>query len=551
MTARGAAGRCPPTTWLGPRLLLLCLLVSRSITEKNLKNCSYMIGDGHLRLLQQLIDSQMETSCSIDFEFVDQEQLKDPVCYLKKAFFLVKDIMEDTMRFKDNTSNAKALATLQELSVTLQDCFPREDQDKACVRTFHETPLWLLEKIKNVFNETKTLLKKDQNIFSKNCSTSFAECVGLDVVTKPDCNCLYPKATPSSDLASVSPQQPLAPSIAPMAGLSWADSEGTEDSSFLSSGQHLRTVDLGSAKQRPPRSTCQSFESPETPGIEGSPTGDSPQPRSSVGAPISETEDVLNSVLGTNWALEEASGEASEGSVPQGAALSSSRPGEGRIQAETTRPSDRFSATSPLFRLAKGLQPAYVTGTALPKVGPVRSTGQAWSHTPEKTDRPSAPPRDQQEPASARAPSLRPRGLSGPSTLSTQPRLPSSRSWGNVLPLGALEGKRSTRDRRSITELEGGGASEGAAGPPANFNSIPLTDAGHELPAPQPQTPERVSRLLVPGLILALLAAVGGLLFYRCRRRSHQAPQTVDSPMERPEGSPLTQDEDRQVELPV
>lgn len=36
----------------------------------------------------------------------------------------------------------------------------------------------MLEKIKNVFNETKTLLKKDQNIFNKNCSTSFAECVG-------------------------------------------------------------------------------------------------------------------------------------------------------------------------------------------------------------------------------------------------------------------------------------------------------------------------------------------------------------------------------------
>ncbi|KAF6292701.1 colony stimulating factor 1 [Rhinolophus ferrumequinum] len=552
MTARGAAGRCPPTTWLGPRLLLVCLLVSRSITEKDLKNCSYMIGDGHLRLLQQLIDSQMETSCSIDFEFVDQKQLKDPVCYLKKAFFLVKAIMEDTMRFKDNTSNAKALATLQELSVMLQDCFPREEQDKACVRTFHETPLWLLEKIKNVFNETKTLLKKDQNIFSKNCSTSFAECFRQDVVTKPDCNCLYPKATPSSDLASVSPQQPLAPSIAPMAGLSWADSEGTEDSSLLPSEQHLRTVDLGSAKQRPPRSTCQSFESPETPGIEGSPTGDSPQPRSSVSTPISEMEDVLNSVLGTNWALEEASGEASEGSVPQGAELSSSRPGEGSIQAETTRPSNRFSATSPLFRLAKGLQPAYVTGIALPKVGPVRSTGQAWSHTPEKTDHPSAPPRDHQEPASARASSLRPHGLNGPSTLSTQPRLPSGHSWGNVLPLGELEGKRSTRDRRSITELEGGRASEGAARPPANFNSIPLTDAGHE----QPQPPERVSRLLVPGsscggVILALLAAVGGLLFYRRRRRSHQAPQTVDSPMERQEGSPLTQDEDRQVELPV
>lgn len=47
---------------------------------------------------------------------------------------------------------------------------------QACVRTFHETPLQLLEKIKNVFNETKNLLKKDWNVFSKNCNNSFAKC---------------------------------------------------------------------------------------------------------------------------------------------------------------------------------------------------------------------------------------------------------------------------------------------------------------------------------------------------------------------------------------
>lgn len=551
MTARGAAGRCPPTTWLGLRLLLVCLLVKGSITKEELKHCSHMITDGHLQLLQQLIDSQMETSCLIDFEFVDQEQLKDPVCYLKKAFILVQDRM-DTMRFKDNTSNANAIVRLQELSVRLQDCFPMdyEEEDKACVRTFHENPLQLLEKIKNVFNETKNLLKKDQSIFSKNCNNSFAKCSSQDVMTKPDCNCLYPKATPSSDLGSDSPQQPLAPSIAPMAGLTWADSEGTEDSSLLPSEQHLRTVDLGSAKQRPPRSTCQSFESPETPGIKGSPIGESPQPGSSVGAPTSGMEDILDSVLGTNWVPEEASGEADDGPVFRGAELSSSRPGEGSIQAETTRPSDRFSAISPLFRLAKGLQPTYVTGTPLPKVGPVRSTGQAQSHAPEKTDHPPALPRDHQEPASARAPSQHPQGLSGPSTLSTQPRLPNSHFWGNVLPHGELEGKRSTRDRRSTPELKGGRTSEGAARPPTDFNSIPLTDTGHERQSPILQPREFVSHLVPGGVILALLA-VGGLLFYRWRRRSHQEPQIVDSPMAQPEGSPLTQDEDRQVELPV
>lgn len=56
----------------------------------------------------------------------------DPVCYLKKAFLLVQDIMEDTMRFKDNTPNAKAIVQLQELSLRLKSCFTMDydEQDK-------------------------------------------------------------------------------------------------------------------------------------------------------------------------------------------------------------------------------------------------------------------------------------------------------------------------------------------------------------------------------------------------------------------------------------
>ncbi|XP_045402699.1 macrophage colony-stimulating factor 1 isoform X1 [Lemur catta] len=554
MTAPGAAGRCPPTTWLGPLLLLVCLLVSGTITEGVSEHCSHMIGNGHLRFLQELIDSQMETSCQIAFEFVDQEQLKDPVCYLKKAFLLVQDIMEDTMRFKDNTSSARAVGQLQELSLRLKSCFTKdyEEHDKACVRTFYETPLQLLEKIKNVFNETKNLLKKDWNIFSKNCSNNFAKCSSQDVVTKPDCNCLYPKATPSSDLASVSPHQPLTPSMAPMAGLTWADSEGTEGSSLSPIEQPLRTVDPGSAKQRPPRSTCQSLESPETPGGQDSTTGGSPRPGPSAGGPAPGPEDLLDSVLGTNWALEEASGEASEGLAPQGPALPPSRPEGGSVQAETARRGDLLSAPS-LPASPKDRRPADVTGTALPKVGPAGHTGRAWNPTPEKTDGSSALRRDPQEPSSPRTAAPRPRGLRSPRTLPAQPGLPRSHSWDRVLARGGLEGRRSTRDRRSPAELEGGGASEGAAQPPARFNSLPLTDTGRErqpVRSPGPQLRGFAFRLLVPGVILVLLA-VGGLLFYRRRRRNHQEPQTVDSPMERPEGSPLTQDEDRQVELPV
>ncbi|XP_064344874.1 macrophage colony-stimulating factor 1 isoform X2 [Camelus dromedarius] len=178
MTARGAAGHCPPTTWLGPLLLLVCLLASRTTTEEVSEHCSHLIGNGHLQFLQQLIDSQMETSCQISFEFVDQEQLNDSVCYLKKALLLMQDTMDVTMRFKDNTPNANVIVQLQELSLRLKSCFTKdyEEQDRACVRTFHETPLQLLEKIKNIFNETKNLLKKDWNVFSKNCNNIFAKC---------------------------------------------------------------------------------------------------------------------------------------------------------------------------------------------------------------------------------------------------------------------------------------------------------------------------------------------------------------------------------------
>uniref|UniRef100_A0A2K6L292 Macrophage colony-stimulating factor 1 n=1 Tax=Rhinopithecus bieti TaxID=61621 RepID=A0A2K6L292_RHIBE len=435
----GSAPDCAGDTWLGSLLLLVCLLASRSITEEVSEYCSHMIGSGHLQSLQRLIDSQMETSCQITFEFVDQEQLKDPVCYLKKAFLLVQDIMEDTMRFRDNTPNAIAIVQLQELSLRLKSCFTKdyEEHDKACVRTFYETPLQLLEKVKNVFNETKNLLDKDWNIFSKNCNNSFAECSGQDVVTKPDCNCLYPKAIPSSDPASVSPHQPLAPSMAPMAGLTWDDSEGTEGSSLLPGEQPLRTVDPGSAKQRPPRSTCQSLEPPETPVVKDSTIGGSPQPRPSVGAFNPGMEDILDSAMGTNWAPEEASGEASELPVPQGTELYPSRPGGGSMQTEPAKPNNFLSASSPLPASAKGQQLADVTG-----------------HERQR------------------------------------------------------EGSSS------------------------------------------PQLQESVFHLLVPGVILVLLA-VGGLLFYRRRRRSRQEPQRADSPLEQPEGSPLTQDEDRQVELPV
>lgn len=58
---------------------------------------------------------------------------KDHVCYIKRAFFLAQNILEDTISFKDNTSNAIALVKLQELSVRLEDCFPQVYEEQETV----------------------------------------------------------------------------------------------------------------------------------------------------------------------------------------------------------------------------------------------------------------------------------------------------------------------------------------------------------------------------------------------------------------------------------
>lgn len=54
----------------------------------------------------------------------------DPVCYLKKAFVLVQVIIEETMRFKDNTPNANATERLQELSMKLNSCFIKDYKEQ-------------------------------------------------------------------------------------------------------------------------------------------------------------------------------------------------------------------------------------------------------------------------------------------------------------------------------------------------------------------------------------------------------------------------------------
>ncbi|KAM9000313.1 macrophage colony-stimulating factor 1 isoform X1 [Sarcophilus harrisii] len=565
MTPRGAGGNCPLTIWLGCWLLLPCLLVW-SLPTYGPETCDHLIGEGHLMKLQQLIDSQMETSCHITFKFADRDQLahvfqKDSICYLKKAFPLIQDIFEEIIRFKDNSSNYNASRDLHELYLRLRDagCVTREheERDEACVRTFNNTPVQILEKVQNIFVETNRLLKDDWRIFDRDCTSSFAKCVSSDVVTKPDCNCLSPRTTPSSKLASVPIHSSLSPSTAPVANLAWGDSEGTEGKPLVPSDLPPQTTAQGSARRRVPRSTCGSVEAMETAGTlsaSQSLVGSEMEPGSNKSPPdLSDSpriKGLLNSALDTDSALGDASGDVSPGSQETEAPLFLL--GGGPIQTGTTDP-DELLATPSTPVLAQGPL-AQVRNDHLQNEGSTPLAGQARDYSSEEMDG------GIQGLSSPTTQLLHSEETQGISNLPAQPRFPRSLSWGVPRPPKELEGKRSTRVRRSPAKLEGGRGGqglereEGPGGPHKGFNSLPLTDTGPErqnMGSPVLQFQGSDFWVLIAGILLVLLA-VGGLLFYKQRQRNRQELQPAEILLEQPEiRSPLNQEEDRQVEMPV
>ncbi|XP_044531446.1 macrophage colony-stimulating factor 1 [Gracilinanus agilis] len=627
MTLRGAGGSCPFTTWLGSCLLLACLLVVWSFPTHGPETCNRLIGDDHIKILQDLIDSQMETSCDITYKFADQDQLNDSICYLKKAFPLIQDIFYEIIRFKDNSHNGKTSKQLHELYLRLRDdeCVNRKHEKRdevgastcpvpplfsspslchqvaqargrkegegrrprigegkmectnkrrrlgtdlpeqaissrkrsfsgiqTCVKTFNNTPVKILEKIQHVFVETKRLLAEDWHKFDQDCTKDFDKCVSSDVVTKPDCNCLSPRTTPSSKLASV-PHSSLSPSTAPVADLAWGDSEGTEGNPFQPSDLPPQTTAQGSARRRVPRSTCGSVESMETAGTlsaSQSLVGSEMEPGSNKSPPdLSDSprmKGFLNSALDTDSAIgDDASGDVSPGSRETEAPLFLL--GGGPIQTGTADP-DELLATPSTPVLAQGLL-AQVRNDHLQDEGSKPLAGQARDYSSEEMDggiqglgSPTTQPLHSEE-------------TQGISSLPAQPGFP----WGSPPPQEELEGKKRTRVRRSTAELEGGRGGQGLErdqGPgraPKPFNSLPLTDTGlkrQNVGSPVLQSQGYVSYVLGSSILLVLIA-VGGLLFYRQRQWNRHELQPAETPLEQPEISPLNQEEDRQVELPV
>ncbi|XP_054032534.1 macrophage colony-stimulating factor 1 [Dryobates pubescens] len=192
--------------------LILLLVCSIHETEQN-SYCQQIITEKHLAELEELADTQMQHPGRVSFKFINKTQLNDSVCYVKAAFPLLGKILERT-EFKENSSNAKRMQAVRRMYNSIDEnvdpCIREEDDEERelsqmCFEEFTTSPYEMLLLVKEFFQDINQLLQ-DQETFERDCSQVYlSTCLGPrkagpppGVGTDPDCNYLSPALPPAT-----------------------------------------------------------------------------------------------------------------------------------------------------------------------------------------------------------------------------------------------------------------------------------------------------------------------------------------------------------------
>ncbi|KAJ6659466.1 hypothetical protein lerEdw1_018700 [Lerista edwardsae] len=245
--------------------LLLLAACNTHGTELRKEGCRRIISDVHITNLSELIDSQMKSSCLVSFDYVDEVELNDPVCFLKAAYSPLGNILKNKMAFKRNTPNFSKLEQLKHIYDKLErdSCIIPDDEEekKNCIKTFTLTAEDMLRLVLNYFKKAQQALSRPSN-FDKDCSHLFEACSSQErtetstagVVTDQNCKC------PGTSPVSGGPSAPLLPTFEPLSSTAdQLDSKETAASSLrptmLPGPTQSQGSPEGSTKPRVPRST--------------------------------------------------------------------------------------------------------------------------------------------------------------------------------------------------------------------------------------------------------------------------------------------------------
>ncbi|XP_074420629.1 macrophage colony-stimulating factor 1 isoform X2 [Larus michahellis] len=312
----------------------------------------------------------------VSFKFIDKMKLNDSVCYVKAAFPLLGKILERT-EFKENSSNAKKMQMVRKMYSRIDEnidpCIREEDDEErelsqTCFEEFTTSPYEMLVLVKQFFQDINQLLQ-NRETFEKDCSQVYRRtCLepknsgsSPGVGTDPDCNCLSP-ALPSATQPSLS--------AATHAGGEVAPASTRVPYSLL----HATLADLDAPSQ-PPSSTDGGSGTEEVLGAGVGDTASVPSPAMQPTAPADGAEPPLDpartlSLVALDFPILRGDGELVEGGTEvvaghppqdpaqkQGASILPDRAGGLRTTAPAASPSAGLAGGGARSRPAETSQP--------------------------------------------------------------------------------------------------------------------------------------------------------------------------------------------------
>ncbi|XP_048682853.2 macrophage colony-stimulating factor 1 isoform X1 [Caretta caretta] len=605
-----------PAARLGPKvcpvsctLLTFFLLAACSIHETEQKGyCENIITKKHLDKLQELIDSQMLMSCHVSFEFIDELQLGDPICFVKAAFPRLEDIL-DKMKFKKNSDNFNKTKDVQNMYKKIDEnevpCIDDQDDherelSQACSKEFSMPPEKMLQLVKNFFHRVMVLLSKDVD-FKRDCSKTYQKCSDAPkkelpspgVVTDRDCNCPSPNSPREGPQASPHPALATKPFPSTVPGLGSREAAASTRLAHSQPGAMQSPVKSDSStKPRVSRSTHQALVALEIQGVwagisasVSSPPADLELASASQGPgsasvrteplldltePPSREPPSTGDVFTSPSSLPASGGETLQREEihrtrteaeqvqawPTGLRLflrkpgspdssPSAKPTQPWAGEDTTQAIWAFSAAEPSTHLIDPSSADAGSSPALTSEAVEASGADPGGRlvTPLHSELWLIPSLGSEEPLSVVQ-----HRFSRMSATTDRPTAPETPPGGSPLhPAG--QGK--APDVQRTTELQGkrtGGLprfrelDDSLAGPIPDLNILPPnTDQRRKEAVPKETQREVMSYVLVAVLAtVAILLAVGGLLFYKHRSRTQEGRlQRRGNDLEEQEGSPL------------
>ncbi|XP_053943852.1 macrophage colony-stimulating factor 1 isoform X1 [Cuculus canorus] len=232
--------------------LILLLVCNIDETEQN-SYCQQIITEKHLAELEELADTQMQHPGRVSFKFIDKMQLNNSVCYVKAAFPLLGKILERT-EFKENSSNAKKMQTVRRMYKSIDEnidpCIREEEEEERklsqmCFEEFTTSPYEMLVLVKQFFQDINELLQ-DHETFEKDCSQVYRR------------TCLGPRKAGSSpgvgtdpDCNCLSPALPSATQSSPSAATHASRELAPASTQVPYNLLHATLADLDAPSQQP------------------------------------------------------------------------------------------------------------------------------------------------------------------------------------------------------------------------------------------------------------------------------------------------------------